>query len=314
MGPTLMAVAGVLLSGWVSVAAAGEIPPKAARALARAFESMKAGDLVRARSQYKRADELTEEPTYETKEGLSRILFLYGEHEKSLVAARLALTLAENTQQRAVTLSRIGALLFATSRPGLRDLDEGVVSESPREALLTEAQAAVIESIELSEGRFAMPWFNLSEIHYEKHQYLEAKKAIDRHLALMPEDLVSRRAGKLSQCLEVLTHSEDDASAPNRIKRLDEEKQVTRPTKISGPNPMYTEAARANRVQGTVIVESVITEQGEVVCTRPLKGLPLGLTRAATDSVSQWRFEPARLNGKPVNVYYNLTINFRLNI
>jgi hypothetical protein len=43
-----------------------------------------------------------------------------------------------------------------------------------------------------------------------------------------------------------------------------------------------------------------------------IKGLPLGLTETAIESLLQWTFEPATLDGKPVAVYYNLTFNFRL--
>ena len=36
------------------------------------------------------------------------------------------------------------------------------------------------------------------------------------------------------------------------------------------------------------------------------------LDQAAVDAVKRWKFKPATLNGKPVDVYYNLTVNFRL--
>ena len=32
----------------------------------------------------------------------------------------------------------------------------------------------------------------------------------------------------------------------------------------------------------------------------------------AVDAMKQWKFKPATLNGKPVTVYYNLTVNFKL--
>ncbi len=38
----------------------------------------------------------------------------------------------------------------------------------------------------------------------------------------------------------------------------------------------------------------------------------MGLDQAAVDAIKKWRFEPATLHGKPVAVYYNLTVNFRL--
>ena len=43
-----------------------------------------------------------------------------------------------------------------------------------------------------------------------------------------------------------------------------------------------------------------------------LKGLPMGLSEAAVSAVKQWKFKPATLRGKPVDVYFNLTINFTL--
>ena len=86
---------------------------------------------------------------------------------------------------------------------------------------------------------------------------------------------------------------------------------VTRPEKISGPTPVYTELARKARVEGTVIVEAIIDAEGNVADARVLKGLPMGLDRAAVDAVQKWKFKPAMLKGKPVKVYYTLTVNFK---
>ena len=88
---------------------------------------------------------------------------------------------------------------------------------------------------------------------------------------------------------------------------------VTPPRVLFKPAPRYTPEAKASRVQGIVILQAVIDEQGVVRDVRVLKGLPLGLTEAAAEAVRQWTFEPARdARGQPVRVYYNLTINFTL--
>jgi TonB family protein len=87
---------------------------------------------------------------------------------------------------------------------------------------------------------------------------------------------------------------------------------VRPPEKISAPQPQYSEIARKARIQGVVIVQAIIDKQGNVTNVKVLKGLPMGLEEAAVDAIKQWKFKPAMLNGRPVTVYYNLTVNFKL--
>ncbi|MCH7665166.1 MAG: energy transducer TonB [Acidobacteria bacterium] len=87
---------------------------------------------------------------------------------------------------------------------------------------------------------------------------------------------------------------------------------VKAPKKLFFPSPQYTEIARKARITGVVIIEAIIDKQGDVTNVKILKGLPMGLDQAAADAVARWKFEPATLNGKPVAVIYNLTVNFQL--
>lgn len=87
---------------------------------------------------------------------------------------------------------------------------------------------------------------------------------------------------------------------------------VQPPVKIHAPEPHYTEIARKARIQGVVIVQAIIDKEGNVTNVKVLKGLPMGLDQAAVDAIKKWKFKPATLNGKPVAVYYNLTVNFTL--
>jgi protein TonB len=87
---------------------------------------------------------------------------------------------------------------------------------------------------------------------------------------------------------------------------------ITEPVKLSGPNPIYPEAARRARIQGVVVLECTIGKDGLVNATKVLRGLPLGLTEAAVDAVKKWRFQASTLNGRPVEVLYILTVRFNL--
>jgi periplasmic protein TonB len=61
-----------------------------------------------------------------------------------------------------------------------------------------------------------------------------------------------------------------------------------------------------------VVVRAVIDEQGMVRDVEVVKGLGLGLDQATLDAVRQWRFSPAALHGRPVAVYYHLTVRFTI--
>ena len=85
---------------------------------------------------------------------------------------------------------------------------------------------------------------------------------------------------------------------------------VLAPVRLHAPDPHYPEEARHARVQGVVILQTIIDKLGNVTDVKVLKGLPSGLTEAAVEAVSSWRFKPATLEGEPVAVYYLVTVSF----
>ncbi len=74
---------------------------------------------------------------------------------------------------------------------------------------------------------------------------------------------------------------------------------------------LYPQSARIAKAEGDVILELIIDEKGRVKNPTVWKtsGYP-DLDEAAQDSIAQWIFQPATLEGKPVEVYYAITIRF----
>jgi periplasmic protein TonB len=75
--------------------------------------------------------------------------------------------------------------------------------------------------------------------------------------------------------------------------------------------PTYPAIARDARIQGTVVIEAVISKQGSVEQARVVSGPPM-LARAALAAVNQARYQPYRLNGEPVEVETTINIIFTL--
>jgi len=75
--------------------------------------------------------------------------------------------------------------------------------------------------------------------------------------------------------------------------------------------PIYPPLAVASRTQGAVILVAVISKSGEIENVRVVSGHPL-LVRAAAEAVQQWRYRPYLLNGEPVEIETQVTVNFIL--
>ena len=75
--------------------------------------------------------------------------------------------------------------------------------------------------------------------------------------------------------------------------------------------PNYPPLARQARIQGTVLLQAVIGRDGSIENLRVVSGHPM-LAPAAIEAVRQWRYRPYTLNGTPVQVQTEITVNFVL--
>jgi TonB family protein len=88
---------------------------------------------------------------------------------------------------------------------------------------------------------------------------------------------------------------------------------VSAPRLIKEVRPKYTNEALRSRIQGTVVLEVVVTSDG---CTSQIHVVGSldrgGLDEEAVAAVAQWRFEPGRLAGAPVDVQVVIMLDFTI--
>jgi periplasmic protein TonB len=87
---------------------------------------------------------------------------------------------------------------------------------------------------------------------------------------------------------------------------------VSRPRIISTVAPEYTKEALDGRIEGSVLLQIVVTLDGVASDIQVVKKLPLGLDEKAIQAVQQWRFKPGEKSGKPVPVMVMVEVTFRL--
>jgi TonB family protein len=106
---------------------------------------------------------------------------------------------------------------------------------------------------------------------------------------------------------------EEAAPAPKKRERerppsaLDSEVEI-----VSKPKPVYTEEARALKLEGDVVLDVTFTAAGRVVVLGVAQGLGHGLDEAAADAARKIQFNPARRDGNPVDHTAKLRVVFRL--
>lgn len=76
--------------------------------------------------------------------------------------------------------------------------------------------------------------------------------------------------------------------------------------------PEYPTVALLPRIQGEVVLEAVINIKGTVESLRIVKSLHPILDKAAMKALDKWRFEPGKVDGRPVKAYFLLTIHFKI--
>jgi protein TonB len=117
--------------------------------------------------------------------------------------------------------------------------------------------------------------------------------------------------GQMGGVLGSILSSTSTAAPKLAVQRVRVSQGVSEGNLISQMKPPYPPMAKMARVQGAVVLQALISKQGTIQNLRVVSGHPM-LVQAALDAVKQWRYRPYLLNGEPVEVETQITLNFSL--
>ena len=118
--------------------------------------------------------------------------------------------------------------------------------------------------------------------------------------------------GHILESMSVESKGERRAAAPDTVERVRVGGNVTPPRLVHAARAVYPDAAKKAGVEGEVVVQAVILMDGSVGKARVVSSPDPLLADAATKAIEQWRYEPVRLNGMPVESITQITLQFKL--
>jgi protein TonB len=139
-------------------------------------------------------------------------------------------------------------------------------------------------------------YLQLAELYIDQGRLDEAVEMITNALALTRQQAQSARLDP------------PEPSSSDEPLRVGTE-TILAPREVHYVEPEYPAIARTARISGVVILDALIDPQGHVVDTTVLRSVNM-LDQAAVDAVSQWRFTPTLLNGRPTSVLMRVEVPF----
>jgi TonB family protein len=105
------------------------------------------------------------------------------------------------------------------------------------------------------------------------------------------------------------------AADDNKAKEPDEQvyeltADMTPPKLVRRVDPEYSPGSKGVRVEGSVLIGTVITSRGIPKDPHVVRSLDKDVDQVAVDAVKQWLFSPAKKDGKPVAVNVTIEITF----
>jgi TonB family protein len=268
-------------------------PAKPSEVLQHANELLMANKFVEAEAEFHRAETLAGGPCGECTLGLATVRASEGKWSES----------AELIERSLPLLTAPAVLARAYNQLGMALVKGGSGPER-----LAKAEDAMRSAVEYGGSWGDVARVNLAQILFLQERWADAIPTAREAMEKTAANPDSSRAARIILC-QARSHVPDELPKPEEIRRSGD--AVSRPEKIDGPFPAYTEEARKAMTEGVVVVTGVIDREGCMRNPTVLKGLPNGLSKAALEAIRLWVFSPATFEGKPVAVYYTLTVTFK---
>jgi TonB family protein len=114
--------------------------------------------------------------------------------------------------------------------------------------------------------------------------------------------------------LRISRHTLSSPYGMRPLPKIKEFNVLQSPKPVRQVTPQYPEPCKEQGIEGVVVLQVTIDKSGGVTNLKVLKDVHPLLDKAAVEALQQWIFEPVLLNKKPVSVFFNVTVNFRLPI
>jgi TonB family protein len=268
-------------------------PAKLPEALQHANELLVANKFAEAEAEFRRAETLAGGPCGECMLGLATVRASEGKWSES----------ADLIQRSLPLLTAPAVLARAYNQLGMALAQQGGADR------LTQAEEAMRNAVDYGGTWGDVARVNLAQILLLQERWADAVPVAREALQRSAADPGMAKSARIILC-QARSHLPDEVPGQGEVRKV--EGEVSRPEKIAGPIPQYTEEARAQKTEGLVVVKSTLDREGCVRGAAVLKGLPNGLSEAALSSMRLWVFSPATFEGKPVPVDYTLTVNFKV--
>jgi protein TonB len=196
-----------------------------------------------------------------------------------------------------VTPASVSVISTRNSQPAANNSVSGATVVTSIKNTQPDPAAAQVKKPALGEVRLAAP-------RVLQNRSAQSGQAVDEGIVLENEE-PENNAESLGTGLAV-TSKPAAPAAPGPVGG-----DVKQAKLISSVPPVYPALAKAQHVSGSVTIDALIDATGRVTSTKIISG-PTLLHQAAIEALRQWKYQPATLNGQPVPMHLNVTLQFRL--